>query len=144
MKNILKILFLILIILGIYIITKPKLSFGTFTNIPENLKDSGCTFYWTEQDVSNKNYALVSTFGNTENLEPNAIIFINNKLEELNTKDSDYLYKYKYENSKYAINIKVIRSTLNGNESYYEEGILTAKDNKGNSILRNIIGYCGV
>ncbi len=140
----------IIILTGIVLITffifyknTSRIVLGTFLEVPENLMDSGCTFYWSQEDSVNKKYAFVSTFGSNKDLTPNALIVINNNPEKLNETNSGSNNLYKYSNSKFDVVIKITSSIPSGNEGSSEKGILTVEDKSGKSTSKEVTGYCG-
>ncbi|MCX6757959.1 MAG: hypothetical protein NTZ44_03720 [Candidatus Nomurabacteria bacterium] len=126
---------LIFYFINIYFFKKPKITLGTFTEIPKDLMDSGCTFYWNQSDLDKKEIALIDTFGS------GALIVINGNSEKLKeVRNGDLL---NFSNDKFEVKINIIKSTLNNNEGTYEEGILTVIGKDGESTSKNVLGYCG-
>lgn len=126
---------------------KIEFTLNSFKTLPKEIDGCSCIFSKTEKEYGQNDYVFASNFDSI------AFISVNNKILKLkltsriykpNTvENQDYTCKYETEEYKVTIEIEADKTKRYADESWWNKGLITIENKKGQKITQKFIGESG-
>lgn len=128
-------------------INDTKLTLNSFKKLPKEIDGCSCIFSKNEKDYEKNEFIFASNFDSI------AFVSVNNKIIKLkltsrfykpNTvENEDYTCKYSTEEYKITIEIEADETKKYADESWWNKGLITIENKKGEKITQKFIGESG-
>lgn len=124
-----------------------KFTLNSFKKLPKEIDGCSCIFSKTEKEYEQNDYVFTSNFDSI------AYVSINNKILKLKltsriykpnaVENEDYTCKYETEEYKVTIEIEADKTKKYADESWWNKGLITIENKKGEKLSQKFIGESG-